>query len=187
MWVISSRYTPVTNTSGWNAVVYCTCELIPLPLLTFYLGISVQNCEISQFTNWSPNREQPVESDRRSVWRPFILGKVNPVINAPLYPVKDKTVLVCRGQYTNAISVRLGSLLRPWYRHLQLLIFFLCQIWFVIHHEWWFFLSNAPITCPCGLRGPPSWAWQQCNRLLRLGRPWGAPLSRWCEWWYRRM
>ena len=50
-----------------------------------------------------------------------------------------------------------------------------------------FFLSSAT-TCPCGLRGPPSWAWQECNRLLRLGRPWGAiTLSRWCEWWYRRM
>ena len=49
------------------------------------------------------------------------------------------------------------------------------------------YLSSAT-TCPCGLRGPPSWAWQQCNRLLRLGRPWGAvTLSRWCEWWYRRM
>jgi len=23
--------------------------------------------------------------------------------------------------------------------------------------------------CPCGLRDPPSWAWQECNRLLRLG------------------
>ena len=22
-----------------------------------------------------------------------------------------------------------------------------------------------------GLRGLPSWAWQKCNRLLRLGRP----------------
>ena len=32
------------------------------------------------------------------------------------------------------------------------------------------FWSNAT-TCPCGLRGPPSWAWQQCNRLLSLGRP----------------
>ena len=32
-----------------------------------------------------------------------------------------------------------------------------------------FFWSNAT-TCPCGLRGPPSWAWQQYNRLLRLGR-----------------
>jgi len=46
---------------------------------------------------------------------------------------------------------------------------------------------HAP-TCPCGLRGLPSWAWQKCNRLLRLGRPWGAvTLPRWCEWWYRRM
>ena len=33
----------------------------------------------------------------------------------------------------------------------------------------------------CWIRGPPSWAWQKCNRLLRLGRPWGAvTLSRWC-------
>ena len=33
----------------------------------------------------------------------------------------------------------------------------------------------------CGLRGPPSWAWQECNRLLRLRRPRGAvTLSRWC-------
>jgi hypothetical protein len=23
----------------------------------------------------------------------------------------------------------------------------------------------------CGLRVPPSWTWQECNRLLRLGRP----------------
>jgi len=49
------------------------------------------------------------------------------------------------------------------------------------------FFSNAP-TCRCGLRGLPSWAWQKCNRLLRLGRPWGAiTLSRWCQWWYNRM
>ena len=34
-------------------------------------------------------------------------------------------------------------------------------------------------------RGPPSWLWRKCNRLLRLGRPWGAvTLSRWCEGWY---
>jgi hypothetical protein len=25
-------------------------------------------------------------------------------------------------------------------------------------------------TCLCGLRGPPSWAWQEYNRLLSLGR-----------------
>jgi len=35
--------------------------------------------------------------------------------------------------------------------------------------DFFFILSNAT-TCPCGLRGPPSWAWQQCNRLLRLLR-----------------
>ena len=23
----------------------------------------------------------------------------------------------------------------------------------------------------CGIRGPPSWIWQECNRLLRVGRP----------------
>ena len=34
-------------------------------------------------------------------------------------------------------------------------------------------------------RGPPSWLWRKCNRLLRLGRPWGAvTLSRWCKGWY---
>jgi len=33
-----------------------------------------------------------------------------------------------------------------------------------------FFLSNAPHVLD-GLRGLPSWAWQKCNRLLRLGRP----------------
>ena len=33
--------------------------------------------------------------------------------------------------------------------------------------------------------GPPSWLWRKCNRLLRLGRLWGAvTLSRWCEGWY---
>ena len=53
--------------------------------------------------------------------------------------------------------------------------------------EYDFFLSNAPLVRD-GLRGLPSWAWQKCNRLLRFGRPWGAvTLSRWCEWWYRRM
>ena len=49
------------------------------------------------------------------------------------------------------------------------------------HH----FHNSVPPQCHhmsfCGLRGPPTWAWQECNRLLRLGRPWGAvTLSRWC-------
>jgi len=34
-------------------------------------------------------------------------------------------------------------------------------------------------------RGPPSWLWRKCNRILRMGPPWGAvTLSRWCEGWY---
>ena len=33
-----------------------------------------------------------------------------------------------------------------------------------------FFLPMPPHVL-CGLRGPPFWAWQECNRLLRLGRP----------------
>jgi hypothetical protein len=34
----------------------------------------------------------------------------------------------------------------------------------------------------------PLWLWPKCNRLLRLGRPWGAvTLSRWGGWWYMNM
>jgi hypothetical protein len=44
-----------------------------------------------------------------------------------------------------------------------------------------FFFFPVPPHVLCGLRGPPSWAWQKCNRLLRLGCPWGAvTLSQWC-------
>ena len=32
------------------------------------------------------------------------------------------------------------------------------------------FFGPMPPHVLCGLRGPPSWAWQECNRLLRLGR-----------------
>ena len=42
-----------------------------------------------------------------------------------------------------------------------------------------------PPHVPTNFRGPPSWLWRKCNRLLRLGRRWGAvTLSRWCEGWY---
>jgi len=39
---------------------------------------------------------------------------------------------------------------------------------FVVHN---IFLSQCHLMSFCGLRGPPSWAWQKRNRLLRLGRP----------------
>jgi hypothetical protein len=46
-----------------------------------------------------------------------------------------------------------------------------------------FFLPMPP-HAPCGLRGLPFRLWPKCNRLLRLGPPWGAlTLSRWGRWW----
>jgi hypothetical protein len=42
-----------------------------------------------------------------------------------------------------------------------------------------------PPHVPYGLRGFPSRLWPKCNRLLRVGSPWGAvTLSRWGGWWY---
>ena len=40
-------------------------------------------------------------------------------------------------------------------------LFFLCHSVKTFCLDNFFFVSNAT-TCPCGLRGPPSWAWQQC-------------------------
>jgi hypothetical protein len=45
-----------------------------------------------------------------------------------------------------------------------------------------------PPHVPYVLRGLPSRLWPKCNRLLRLGCPWGAvTLSRWGGWWYMNM
>jgi hypothetical protein len=47
------------------------------------------------------------------------------------------------------------------------------------------FFSPTPPHVPYGLRGLPSRLRPKCNRLLRLGYPWGAvTLSRWGGWWY---
>jgi hypothetical protein len=46
---------------------------------------------------------------------------------------------------------------------------------------------SMPLQVPYGLRGLTSPLWPKCNRLLRLGRPWGAvTLSRWGGWWYTK-
>jgi hypothetical protein len=48
-----------------------------------------------------------------------------------------------------------------------------------------FFSPLMPTHVHTNFRVPPSWLWRKCNRLLRLGRLWGAvTLSRWCEGWY---
>ena len=42
------------------------------------------------------------------------------------------------------------------------------------HFDRFFFFFPPPQMPPhvlCGLRGPPSWAWLECSRLLRLGGP----------------
>jgi hypothetical protein len=44
-----------------------------------------------------------------------------------------------------------------------------------------------PPHVPYGLCGLPSQLWPECNRLLRLGCPWGAvTLSWWGGWWYMK-
>ena len=40
-------------------------------------------------------------------------------------------------------------------------------------HKCTFFFLMPPHV-HMNFRGPPSWLWRKCNRLLRLGRPWGA-------------
>jgi hypothetical protein len=46
----------------------------------------------------------------------------------------------------------------------------------------------SPIATTCPLWTSWSRLWPKCNRLLRLGRPWGAvTLSRWGGWWYMNM
>jgi hypothetical protein len=50
------------------------------------------------------------------------------------------------------------------------------------------FFIPMPPHFPYGLRGLPSRLWPKCNRLLRLGSPWGAvTLYRWGGWWYMNM
>jgi hypothetical protein len=50
-----------------------------------------------------------------------------------------------------------------------------------------YILFNA-ITCPSWTSWSPSRLWLKCNRLLRLGCPWGAvTLSRWGGWRYKNM
>jgi len=36
-------------------------------------------------------------------------------------------------------------------------------LYLVSHTSWRFFFWSNATTCPCGLRDPPSWAWQECN------------------------
>jgi hypothetical protein len=45
--------------------------------------------------------------------------------------------------------------------------------------------SPNATTCPSWTSWCPFLLWPKCNRLVRLGSPWGAvTLSRWGGWWY---
>jgi hypothetical protein len=53
--------------------------------------------------------------------------------------------------------------------------------WKLVSTLWSFLFGPMPPHVPYRLCGPPSWLWPNCNRLLRLGRPYGAvTLLRWC-------
>ena len=57
------------------------------------------------------------------------------------------------------------------------------QYIYIYIYIFFFFLMQPHVHTK--FRGPPSWLWRKCNRLLRLGRPLGTvTLSRWCEGWY---
>ena len=50
-----------------------------------------------------------------------------------------------------------------------------------IQHCMYIYFSPMPTQVICRIRRPPSWAWQDCRRLLSLGRIWGVvTLFRWC-------
>jgi hypothetical protein len=56
-----------------------------------------------------------------------------------------------------------------------------------IWNKYWLFWSMPPHV-PYGLCSLPFRWWPKCNRLLGMGRPWGAvTLSRWGGWWYMNM
>ena len=63
---------------------------------------------------------------------------------------------------------------------------FTTSLWILLKMRYFLLLLLLmPPHVQTNFRGPPSWLWRKCNRLLRLGRPWDAvTLSRWCEGWY---
>ena len=62
-------------------------------------------------------------------------------------------------------------------------ILYIYNKWYVLCFSVDFFFLMPPHV-HANFCGPPSWLWRNCNRLLSLGRPWGAvTLSRWCFSW----
>ena len=81
----------------------CMCELIPLHPLIFCLGTSVQNREISPFTNWTPNRQQTVESDRCRHTCTYVLMRAY-ILSWQSEPSHERPYLPCQGQNRSRLS-----------------------------------------------------------------------------------
>jgi hypothetical protein len=83
------------------------------------------------------------------------------ILSSLVYPLTVLRKRIC------AASRRLMSRLLPHFINIKIVFF------------------KMPPHVPYGLHGFPSRLWPKCNRLLRLGRPWGAvTLSWWGGWWY---
>ena len=61
----------------------------------------------------------------------------------------------------------------PRYHNNSYFIICLYDIWYTTLYVY-IYLSPMPPQVICRLRGPPSWAWLECNCLLILGRKWGV-------------
>jgi hypothetical protein len=70
-----------------------------------------------------------------------------------------------------------------WETALGLPIWIICNVHYTVSICTGVFPPMPPHV-PYGLRCLPSRLWLKCNRLLRLGRPWGTvTLSQWGGWW----
>ena len=107
-----------------------------------------------------------------STWRSLSTSCFHPFLGLPL-------LLVPSGSWVIFLGILSSSILSRWPNQLILCPFIHFTIFSPLRRV--IFFPPMPSHVLCGLRGPPSWAWQECNRLVTLGRPWGAvTLSRWC-------
>ena len=82
-------------------------------------------------------------------------------------------------------TTRLLIVIKECILHYYFQLHFNINVNFTIFYFTLLLFSLMPPHIHTSFRVPPSWLWQKCNRLLRLGRPWGAvTLSWWCEGWY---
>jgi hypothetical protein len=59
LFVTTNRCTPVTNKLGWNAVVFCACEMLDLFSLGFCVVRAVHKFDFSLVMKETPNKWRP--------------------------------------------------------------------------------------------------------------------------------